>query len=94
MNNDCTAKVSLHHLHISLQKVGRLYFLNLGVKGLTRACMTKTASDTLGLVELPVRPVDFISHNCPMDISLLKHFHGSTLTTDWTLGQFKIASGK
>ena len=35
MNNDCTANVSLHHLHISLQKVGRLYFLNLGVKGLS-----------------------------------------------------------
>ena len=33
---------SLHHLQISLQKVGRIYFLNLGVKGLNKETYTKS----------------------------------------------------
>ena len=32
--NDHTTKFSLHHLYISLQKVGRMYIMNLGAKGL------------------------------------------------------------
>ena len=33
MEKDCTAKFSLHHLYISLLKVGRMHFLNMVVKG-------------------------------------------------------------
>ena len=37
MKDDIYYQFLLPHLYISLQKVGRMYFLNLGVKGLNES---------------------------------------------------------
>ena len=64
-----TTQLSKHHLHISLLKVGRMYFLNLGMKGLTLSLPSSAFSEPFK--EKWVRQYNHLPSEWPMKIQVL-----------------------